>query len=29
MKFNKNKSVIIMHRKQNRYKNEAEIEGLK
>lgn len=29
MKFNKSKSVIIMHRKYNRYKNQTEIEGLK
>ena len=29
MKFNKNKSVIIMHRKPNRYKDEDTIEGLK
>jgi len=29
MKFNKNKSVIIMHRKANRYSGQNEIEGLK
>ena len=29
MKFNKNKSVIIMHRKSNRYAEEEYIEGLK
>jgi len=29
MKFNKNKSVIIMHRKPNRYAEEEYIEGLK
>ena len=29
MKFNKNKSVIIMHRKSNRYTEEEYIEGLK
>ena len=29
MKFNKNKSVIIIHRKNNRYKGETHIEGLK
>ena len=29
MKFNKNKSVIIMHRKANRYKEDTHIEGLK
>ena len=28
MKFNKNKSVIIIHRKANRYKDQDKIEGI-
>ena len=29
MKFNKSKSVIMIHRKANRYSNDTEIEGIK
>ena len=29
MKFNKNKSVIIFHKKANRYEDKEKIEGLK
>ena len=29
MKFNKNKSVIMIHKKANRYKEEEEIQDIK
>ena len=29
MKFNKNKSVILFHKRANRYQEEEKVEGLK